>query len=184
MMKTKTKRNLLIWSVVILVLLNISSLGTIWYHRYQYAHIRQDRRYNDKYMGQHNRMMKNHKPGSPAFMTKGLKLSGNQQQKFDSIWKKYSTLRMNIEREMAINRNKMGDIMSLPNPDTSQFSNFSAKQGILMQNLDHTMLEMNMALRSTLEDKQMKLFLDRIDMLNKTRFPEPRQEPGMRKRAK
>ena len=113
-----------------------------------------------------NRTMR-HKAGSPAFLTRELDLSDKQQLEFDSIWRQYNDIRQALEEEMETNRRQMGGIMSKVDADTSSFYAISAIQSDLMLALDHSMVDMNLALRATLNNEQMMTFLKRIEMMNK-----------------
>jgi len=117
-------------------------------------------------------------------MSRGLDLSSTQQDKFDSIWNQYSVIRRDVEKEMENNRQKMSLLMSDIDIDTNEFNKLSANQGILMQELDHSMINMNMALRTTLTDEQLKAFLTKVETMSKRM--RSRNQPGerMKKRTK
>ena len=167
-MEAKTKRNLIIWGIVFLVLLNISSLGTIWYHRYQFKYNRVNSgAIKEKMMDKRTHSTMRHRQGRPTAFTRGLNLTDIQEQKFDSIWAHYNNKRQAIEEEMEANRREMGIIMSSDKLDTTVFYAMSSVQSQLMLDLDHSMIDMNLALRSTLDSEQMTAFLKRIEMLNK-----------------
>ena len=165
-METKTKRTIIIWGVILLVLLNISSLGTIWFHRYQFRNDRMNRNLSEKRMDKRSDRPMRHNQGNSSPLAGGLDLSDTQKQKFDSIWQHYNSLRKEIEMEMRDNRQEMGDIVSKDEIDTISYYAISSVQSELMKALDHSMVNMNLALRSTLDIKQKKLFLKRIEKLN------------------
>ena len=183
-MEAKTKRNLIIWGIVFLVLLNISSLGTIWYHRYQFRHNKANNSFKEKVMDKRSHRTMRHKQGSSTVMTRGLDLSDTQQDEFDSIWMYYNEKRQAIEQEMEANRRQMGSIMSKEDLDTSSFYAISSVQSQLMLALDHSMVDMNLALRTTLNSEQVASFLKRIEMLNKRRSMGRPGEQQKRKRTK
>ena len=180
-MEAKTKRNLIIWGIVFLVMINISSLGTIWYHRYQFKHDRMNKSSREKMMDKRSQKMFRR---GPVVLTRGLDLSELQRQEFDSIWKYYNKIRISVEERMEDNRKKMGAIMSKEKIDTSSFYAMSASQSRLMLELDHSMVNMNLALRSILNNEQIEVFLNRIEMLNKRRSIGHPGEARMRKRIK
>jgi Spy/CpxP family protein refolding chaperone len=183
-MEAKTKRNLIIWGIVFLVLLNVSSLGTIWYHRYQFRHNKMSMSLKDRMPDKRTNRTIRHRSGSPAMLTRELDLSDKQQQKFDSIWRYYNDLRQEIEKEMEANRREMGIIMSKADVDTSSFYAMSGLQSKLMLSLDHSMVNMNLALRATLNNEQMMSFLKRIEMMNKRKLKGRPGETHKRKRTK
>jgi hypothetical protein len=179
-MEANTKKNLIIWGVVLLVLLNVSSLSTIWFHRYQYTNNRMNNSYNNKTIKQHRQRMGRHSSTNNSYFTRDLNLSNAQQTKFDSIWAKYSSIRNEIEQEMTQNRELMNTMMGQLEVDTTEIYKLSANQGTLMQELDLSMIKMNLALRSTLDEKQMQTFLERIETLSNRRFGR-QSKPGMKK---
>ena len=125
-----------------------------------------------------------HKAGSPAFLTRELDLTDKQQQKFDSIWQHYNNIRQGIEEEMETNRRQMGEIMSKTDVDTSSFYAMSAIQSKLMLALDHSMVDLNLALRGSLNNEQMMSFLKRIETMNKRKLVGRSGEQHKRKRTK
>ena len=183
-MEAKTKRNLIIWGIVFLVLLNVSSLGTIWYHRYQFSHNKVSMNLKDRVTDKRTNRTMRHRSGSPAMLTRELDLSDKQHQEFDSIWRHYNDIRRSIEEEMEANRQKMGVIMSKAEVDTSSFYAMSATQSELMLALDHSMIDMNLALRGTLNNEQMVSFLKRMEMMNKKKLMGRPGETHKRKRTK
>jgi uncharacterized membrane protein len=182
-METKTKRNLIIWSIVFLVLLNISSLGTIWYHRYQFRQNKANNSFREKVMDRKSYRTMRQRQGS-SVIARGLDLSDAQQEDFDSIWIYYNDKRQMIQQEMEENRREMGIIMSKEDLDTSSFYAVSSVQSKLMLALDHSMINMNLALRSTLTSDQMEPFLKSIEMLNKRKSMGRTGEPQKGKRSK
>ena len=138
----------------------------------------------EKVMDKRSHRSMRHKQGSSAFITRGLNLSDTQQDDFDSIWVLYNDKRQVIEQEMEVNRREMGKIMSKEDIDTSSFYAMSSVQSKLMLALDHSMIDMNLALRSTLNSDQVESFLGRIEMLNKRKSVGRPGEQQKRKRTK
>jgi hypothetical protein len=181
-METKIKRNLIIWGVILLVVLNISSLSTIWYHRYQYNHNRLSKTSLVKRMSERNKRHTKYSQKGANFIAKGLDLAADQRQDFDSIWLLYTGKRNEIEHQMQINHRQMAIVMNQMAIDTMAFNKISAGQANLMLELNHSLMEMNLALRSILNEDQLKLFIERVGALNKRQAGMPGR-PSMRKRA-
>jgi hypothetical protein len=169
-MEAKTKRNLIIWGIVFLVLLNVSSLGTIWYHRYQFRNNKMNTSLRDKAKDRMSTRTMGRRQRTSAFITRNLDLTDKQQLKIDSIWRHYNDVRQGIEEEMEANRRDMGMIMSKADLDTIAFYEISALQSHLMLALDHSMVDMNLALRTTLNSDQMVFYLKMLEMGNKRRL--------------
>ena len=138
----------------------------------------------EKVMDRRSHRTTRHRPGSSSTIARGLKLSDTQQHDFDSIWTLYNDKRQAIEREMEANRREMGRIMSKEDLDTGSFYAMSSKQSELMLALDHSMINMNLALRGTLNNEQTEAFLKRIEMLNKRKSMARTAGPKERKRTK
>ena len=94
-MEARTKRNIAIWAIIILVLLNISSLATIWYHRYQFKQ-QQFAEANRRFEGRSEAMAR--RAGKlPPFISEGFDLSAEQKITLDSIWHHFNSQRTNLE---------------------------------------------------------------------------------------
>lgn len=181
MVETKSKRNLLIWSIILLVMLNISSLATIWYHRYQNKTgiekvrksiiLPQDRKYK---ANRHVRVSK--------LLSRDLDLSPSQHKKFDSIWSYYSTQKLEYEYVIAENRHKMSAIMGQANLDTTEFYGLSDEQAVLLKKLNRSMMAMNIEMRNTLDESQIGAFLKKIKMLDKRKVDSYKRKPSVKRR--
>jgi Spy/CpxP family protein refolding chaperone len=183
-MEAKTKRTLVIWGVILLILLNVSSLGTIWYHRYHSRIDRADKGYSKGQMRQGAKRGMRHKPRGSNIISRGLDLTSIQQEKFDSIWQLYNERRVEVESNLENNRAKMGAVMSSNNLDTSAYYHLSQLQLTLIGTLDKAMLDMNMAFRETLTEDQTRLFLEKVESMNQTRIHERSPEAMKRRRVK
>ena len=167
-MEAKTKKKILIWGIIILVLLNLSSLATIWYHRYQYAHTYPNNM-AWKHRQQQQELRRQNKQGHIHYLSKDLNLSDTQQLVFDSIWHYYAGQRLELEKQLETKRQEMSTLLSQQQIDTAAFHRLSASQAELMQELNHSMLAMNMALRKNLTASQMQSFLQKVERLNSRR---------------
>ena len=173
-METKTKRNLVIWAIIVLVLLNISSLGTIWYHRYQFKKVRQTERPDRRFDGR--RPSENRRMGQlPSFMLKGMDLSEEQKAKLDSTWHHFNRKRRVLEDSMNSNRGRMFDIIMNETLDTGQYEELSAKQAGIMRELNDTMLKMNRTMRANLTEEQQKALSENMQRI-KNRMPRERRQ--------
>ncbi len=165
-METKTKRSLIIWGIVILAILNVSSLGTIWYHRYQFKTEKLTRVNNERgHKRMPNRTDRMRK--RPPVLSRGLGLTKEQELKFDSIWSEHAVAKRALDKKMNANRNSLGKILSAPSLDTVAYMEISQLQTDLMNEVNNSMLRMNMELRKTLNEEQLKAFLEKMDHLNK-----------------
>lgn len=173
-METKTKKNLAIWAIALLIILNLSSLGTIWFHRYQFKKERRveqkDRRLESRRgpMNERTRRM-------PQFIEKSLNLSKDQKSTLDTIWNHFDTKKRVIEDSMNSNRAKMFDIMMEENLDSGMYEELSETQSTLFRELNDTMLEMNRSVRANLSDEQKQTLTEKMKEMRKRRPQERRQ---------
>ena len=174
-MEPRTKRNLAIWAIALLVILNISSLATIWYHRYQFKNERRgelkERRFDSRrgHEGQSRHRM-------PPFMVRNLALSEEQEANLDSIWGYFNQRRRLLEDSMNSTRRTMFTTMTADELDTNKYESLSQQQVALMIELNLAMLEMNRAIRDNLSEDQRRLFSERMQELQSRRRPQERRQ--------
>ena len=158
-METKTKRAIAIWAIVLLVVLNISSLGTIWFHRYQF-------RQETPSLARKDRLPMNPRgksrtrqttQGLPGFFAEKMNLTPTQKELMDSIWASYRSQKEFLEDEMHKNRRAMLALLSLEELDTSAYRKLSSNQTELLARLDNSLLEMSIAFRANLNETQREL---------------------------
>lgn len=173
-METKTKRTLIIWAIIVLVLLNISSLGTIWFHRYQFKKSRQtesqDRRFEGRRSGENRRMKQ-----MPPFLLRGIDLAAKQKTSLDSIWVLYNGQRRMLEDSMNSNRTELFNIMMQETLDTGLYEELSDRQAGIMRELNDTMLNMNRTIRGQLTEEQQTILLENMQNLRSRMSHERRQ---------
>lgn len=173
-METKTKRNLAIWAIALLIILNLSSLGTIWFHRYQFKkerRIEQKDRRSEGRRGPMNQRMR----GMPPFIEKSLDLTTEQKTTLETIWNHFDTKKRAIEDSMNINRVQMFDIMMEEDLDSGLYEELSEKQSALFRQLNDTMLEMNRSVRANLSEEQKHTLTEKMKEMRKRRPQERRQ---------
>jgi uncharacterized membrane protein len=160
-MEPKTKRNLAIWSIIVLVLLNLSSLATIWYHRYQFTKQQRveqrSRRFDNRYEAMERRIGR-----IPPFISEAIDLSPKQKEELDSIWRHFNNKRRTLEDSMNQNRRRMFHVMMAAELDTSRYEELSEAQTSLLKQLNYTMLTMNRSIRGNLTDEQQKAMTEKM----------------------
>ena len=173
-METKTKRNLVIWSIVLLVVLNISSLATIWYHRYQFRKENRAERFERR-----GRNMPDGAPHRfrqmPPFLTETLDLSEKQHHDLDSIWFHYNNQRRLLEDSMNRIRAEMFNILMEKSLDSGLYENLSGQQTRLLKELNDTMLEMNRTIRDNLSEDQQNAYAEKMEEMRNKMSRERRQ---------
>lgn len=169
-MESKTKRQLLIWAVAILVIVNIASLGTIWYHKISDRarwHERSD--YSEKMARKRMSNKADFKRQWAEKMHKSLNLEDQQAMDFDSIWSYYS-------EERKANFRKMGDLKRILDKElTREVLNQDTIDLLLQQQTDlfkagnDQIVEMNMALRDILTEEQRVKYSSYMEKIQKRR---------------
>lgn len=164
-----------------MVLLNLSSLGTIWYHRYNFKRdTRQHERFERRaHLNARGGERRDHR--SVQFLFGDLNLSEKQQQKFREIWEEHIERRKGIAQEMEANRRDMGEIMSFTEVDTIKYMELANRQADLILMMDKAMVDMNLEFRKVLSEDQLPLFLKKIEQLNQRRLGISKGEPRIRK---
>lgn len=160
-METKTKRNLAIWVIALLVVLNLSSLGTIWFHRYQFKKDKRieqrDKRFESRRGARSQRSGK-----MPPFIEKSLNLNQEQKITIDSIWSHFDKQKRTLEDSMHQNRLNMFSIMMEEELDTSKYEELSKIQAVLLRKLNDTMLTMNRSMRGNLSEEQREILVSKF----------------------
>lgn len=162
-MEAKTKRSITIWVVVVLVILNISSLATIWYHRYQFRQQRLaqvERRFDGR-----NEVMNRRRSQMPPFITEALELSPEQKNTLDSIWSHFNFKRQLLEDSMEQNRRQMFRFMMAANLDTGKYEELSENQTRMLRELNYTLLEMNRTIRANLTEDQQNTMIEKMEKM-------------------
>lgn len=168
-MEAQTKKNLIVWGIIILVVLNLSSLGTIWYHRYNFKRDILNRDNIERRMPRDGTRGSRQGQRSIYYLSRDLNLSEEQQGQFNAIWEQHLEQRTNIAQEMSMNRKEMIKIMSLPEVDTSRYKELAGLQAELILLMDKAMMDMNLELRQVLNNDQLPLFLNKIGQMNQRR---------------
>lgn len=172
-MEAKTKRNIIIWAIIVLVLLNISSLGTIWYHRYQFKKQRselKDRRFEGRRPAGKQAIRQR-----PPYMFRELDLSEDQKKNLDSIWQHFNGQRKILEDSMDNNRIRMFGVMMDEKLDTARYEELSENQANLIRELNDTMLAMNRQIRANLSEGQQKVLTEKMQEIRTRRMPRERR---------
>lgn len=173
-METKTKRNLALWAIGLLIILNLSSLGTIWFHRYQFKKANKHEHRESRFEGRRGQMSQRmHRV--PRFIDGSMELSEQQKEVIDTIWNHFNTKRRVLEDSMNKNRVRMFDIMMEESLDSGMYEELSQSQSILFRELNDTMLEMNRTLRDNLTEEQRQIMTQKMKEMRQRRPQERRQ---------
>lgn len=167
-MEKSTKRRILIWSIIVLVIINVASLGTIWFHKF-----------GPRHKGRQVERVDRHRSSSRDFsktdrirkLHQALKLDNSQSEKFDSIFESHAEARRS-------NLKKMGELKKLLNDELRQGElNQDTIDLLLLQQVDlfkegnNQIVEMNLALRELLSNEQREKLSKYMDNARSRRGP-------------
>ena len=155
--------------VIILVVVNVSSLVTIGYHRYQYKQKRtaemRDGRSKDDHIKHSRREMKKF---SERYQ-ESLNLSALQRQQMDSIQTHYEQQRQEASREMGQLRKALGQALAEPEVGQQVVHELSQQQAILFSQINENTIALNLAIRSILEPGQISAYIDQLKNMERRR---------------
>ena len=166
-MEKSSKRKILIWAVIILMIINISSLATIWFHKVQYKRMNRteigdrrapretrngDRRNNGKDMRREfSRRFQNH-----------LNLTDAQATTVDSIHSHYFEQRRELTKKLADLKSKLDEELASVQLDQDSLDMLITQQSSYFNDLNNNAVQMNLAIRSVLDEEQVKSYIQTL----------------------
>ncbi len=149
-MKTDNKYSTLVWAVVLLAVLNISTLATIMYHKYQ-----SDK--SDTISATDKQQLESDSEKfSGRYFRDQLNLSGEQMDKFKEINPAFRLKARNITIELAEKRKQMLIEMSGEKGDTLRLNALSDSIGQLHSDLKRITYRYYMEIKSICDQEQQK----------------------------
>ena len=172
-MEKKNKRQLLIWAIVVLVIINISSLSTIWFKRVQYnrtgrVEMRDQREHRRPAEMEERRRGEMREKFSQRFQ-KELDLSESQSNAVDSIHNLYFEQRRLLTQELAELKSKLDASLASTNLDEDSLNYLVEMQSASFTALNENAVQMNLAVRSVLNEDQIESFTATLNKTNKRR---------------
>ena len=163
-MERKTKRQLLVWSIIILILINIASLGTIWFNKFGNRHRGHDRgwaserfergRDGQKGFSKRDRLKKLHN---------ALGLSEEQSKSVDSVFDIHAeSRRINMEK-MAEMKQALNDELRQSELNQEMIDSLLQKQTELFEEGNNQIIKLSMSLREILTEEQRVKFSDYME---------------------
>lgn len=177
-MKTESKLKWLVWTVVILAILNISTLGTILYHRY----FTSDR--NDAVSIRKMRPKNDTENFSGRYFRDKLDLDKDQMEKFRSINSDFRQKAHEVTLELFRIRKEMLNQLSMSESDTVKLSLLSDSVGMLHGELKKLSFRYYLDVKNICRPEQQKklqyIFKDVFIQDLPMRRPGPGMGPGPR----
>lgn len=162
-MEKSSKRKILIWAVAILIIINISSLATIWFHRIQNkrtsrTEIRDQRPPSEE----RNRDRRNNgqdmrREFSRRFQN-ALNLTAVQSTAVDSIHSHYFEQRRVLTHKLADLKSKLDAELASEQLDQDSLDMLITQQSSYFNDLNNNAVQMNLAIRSVLDEEQVKSY--------------------------
>ncbi len=183
-MKTNNSYKFLIWTIVVLVILNLTTIGTIIYNRYRfskqmsYAASRQ--RMNEKRSVQY----------SGRFFREKLNFSPEQMEKFSAYNPAFRQGVQKINFELVKKRNQMLRELSLNEVDTLKLNQLSDSIGVMHASLKKMTYRYYLDLKEICEPEQEKklerMFMELLSgdgkMIQPGNAPQFGRQPGRKSR--
>ena len=181
-MENATKRKIWIWVVIILVVVNVTSLATIGYHRYQVRHkntaeMRDGRAKADRYQ-----QRKGERRTYSERYRQALNLSELQTGQMDSIQSYYEQERRKVSREMGQLRRELSQELTKVTINQTRLIELSEEQALLFNKMNENTITLNMAIRSILLPEQIPAYIEQLKKMERSR--EASRRPAERSRRK
>ncbi|MCK5823548.1 MAG: periplasmic heavy metal sensor [Bacteroidales bacterium] len=162
------KNKILIWIVIILLAINVSTIVTIVYHFY--SHDRIERTNKRRHVRIPNKRF-------GRFMFRELDLSQSQRRNFQNFRAGYNHNAMNITKEMMEKRKEIFEELSKENPDTTKLYEMAEDIGIyhkiLKKETIRHYLKMKRICNKPQQEKLMKIYKamqnSKVDIVSKMR---------------
>jgi Spy/CpxP family protein refolding chaperone len=149
-MKAENKHNLMVWAIVVLAVMNISTLATILYHQYQ----SKETSINTTQAEQ--QLETNAERFSGRYFRDKLDLNSDQMDKFREFNPVFRQQARAITLELASLRKQMLAEMTAPNSDTSTLNALSDSIGYLHGNLKKLTYKYYLDMKSICNTAQQK----------------------------
>lgn len=168
-MDNSRKRKLLVWAMIVLVIVNITSLASIWYHRFQFRQMRSTemrahRQDADRFTKRNSEIKKFSERYSES-----LHLNENQSKEIDSIHLRYGKERRQIGMEMGKLKKALGEKLTADDINQDSLQALSEQQSILFNRMNQNTIDMNIAIRSVLQPDQIPAYIDQLKKLEQRR---------------
>ncbi|MBE9469583.1 MAG: periplasmic heavy metal sensor [Bacteroidetes bacterium] len=144
------KNKILIWLIIILLAINVSTVATIGYHFYTRGRV--ERINNRRHVRIPNKRF-------GRFMFKELDLNRSQRGKFQEFQDEYHHNAMNITKEMMEKRNEIFEELSKENPDTLKLYEMAGDIGIYHKNLKKQTIRHYVKMKKNCDKQQQKKLL-------------------------
>ena len=149
-MKAENKNSMMVWAIVVLAVMNISTILTVVYHKVQAnqtkvaqsADSKQPEADSEKFSGRYFRDQ--------------LNLSGDQMEKFKTINPAFRPRARNITIELASKRKEMLAEMAAIKSDTSRLNALSDSIGQLHSDLKKISYEYYLGIKSICDQEQQR----------------------------
>ena len=161
-----TKERTLFLIIIILVLVNIGSIGSIWLWKLK------DRPCLPPPPPQ------SEKQDGRKFLTEELKLNPSQVEKFEALREEHFKLTSKYNEEMRKNKDDLFSLLNQNVPDSNKASEIASKIGELQKQIDIATFNHFAKLREICDDTQKTKFGKIIEDVLRKMAPPPPHPPG------
>ena len=166
-MNLRQKNRILSWTLIIILIFNISAIGTLIYKHHQFVRECNNR---EQFFGKHHPNMTNmnfspkqrikRKDIYKNFLIKEINLTPEQQNKFDKIRKNFVSQTYTLFDSIRHYNNKIDSQLDYDKPDTLLINNYSSRIGNLHKRIKIRYIKYNLQIKSILNPKQKKEYFD------------------------
>lgn len=161
-MEQKKKIKILSWTLIFILLINFSAIGTLIYKHNQFT---KEFEQNEKFVRgnpQNNRNPKGHRKNGfyKQFLIKELNLSVKQQNQFDVIRKDFIIESHTYFDSIHYYNDLIDNQLNYDSPDESLINNYASKIGDFHKNLKIEYIYYNIKIKDILTKSQKKRYFD------------------------
>ena len=149
-MKTENKDTLMVWAIVILAIMNISTVATIMYHKYKSGKV------ETIAVSDQKQLEANSEKFSGRYFRDQLNLNGEQMDKFKEINPVFRPKARSITIELAQKRKQMLIEMAAAKSDTLRLNALSDSIGQLHSNLKKITFQYYLEIKNICDPEQQQ----------------------------
>lgn len=147
-MKPAIKNSLLVWSVIVLILINVSALGTMWYHKSS----------RTKRIGTMHSQNQSPRERRGNGIQEKLSLSPKQKAAFDSLYKLHRSNSSAMMTEMQKNRDALQSLITLDEANMDSVRSLNRQNALIYEDISWAQLEMHRSRMQLLNEDQKKMY--------------------------
>lgn len=173
-MELKRKVKILSWTLILLLIMNITAIGTIIYrHNLFVNRINNKEHFNPR---RPNNEDKCRKDAYKIFLIEELNLSKEQQEQYDNIRVSFITKTSSFFDSIHYYSKSIDALLKFNEPDSAVIEQYSSKIGSLHKQLKVEYINYNFNIKSILDDNQKAIYFDTYKKFKSQHFYKKKKE--------